>query len=390
MPRCATFGITLTSLALFLYAQQYQLQGTVKNQADYPVKNLVVKLIRAGHQVVTDTGGNFLISGSVGTMCDVGAMRASHFPQFRNNAFLISTPEQGMPLSVELFSAQGRRIGKVVRRRSTGLREQALPVDLHGTGASIVVADVSIGSTRYRFKLLRSGSVFYISDNDPYRTAAVRNRTAALPLDTLAFYRKDSIEYTIPITATSARYQVLLDLLPYEITEDVAIKEDRRGPEQVGSELRAQNIYPYDLWTYLTGPEDAWCSEFLCWAYRVAGYPVGTDEGTAARPRWLLKGNTNIRDWFQNAANKHEWIDRTSPKWETFIPVYGDFVRYDNSAGGHTGIVRYINGTTMYTVEGNVSNQVRLRTLTNYKSNTSIDGFGRRSGVRQDSHTQVF
>jgi len=38
--------------------------------------------------------------------------------------------------------------------------------------------------------------------------------------------------------------------------------------------------------------------------------------------------------------------------------------------------VRYAQGTTLYTVEGNVSNKVTFRTISNYKSYSSLDGFG--------------
>ncbi|MBN2037728.1 MAG: CHAP domain-containing protein [Chitinispirillaceae bacterium] len=394
MNRIRMMGLMLVLGAFLLYSQQYQIQGTITNQADFPVKNLVAKLARAGHQATTDTAGNFLVSGSVDIWVANNGMRAATapVPVFKNDRFIVNLPEKSAQVTVELYTVQGQRIDRV-HGGLLGRGEHSIPIaSQKQTGASMIVALVTVNNAAYKFKLLRNGSRTFSCCRERGNLFAENGlaRSAGAPLDTLVIYRKDSVEYTIPITATSARYRIMLDLLPYEITEDVAIKEDRRGPEEVGTELRQQNIYPYDLWTYLTGPDDAWCSEFLAWAYRAAGYPMGSDEGTATRPRWLQKGNTGIRSWFQNTANKHEWVDRSSAKWETFVPVYGDFVRYDNSGGGHTGIVRYVNGTTMYTVEGNVSNSVRLRTITNYKSNSSLDGFGRRSGVRQDTHTQVF
>lgn len=390
MNRHTTGGMLSICCVFTLYAQTYQLQGTIKNQADFPVKNMVVKLARAGHQTVTDTGGNFLIGGTAYLPRGTGStQRISAFPVLRNQAIVVSVQENATEVVVEMVAGNGRRIG-TIERRTVGPGEHRFPLKMENGGMSVALAIIRVGASVFRAKLLWNGAAYCMSGNNSWQAAKDFSKKAGQPLDTLQFFRKDSLEYAIPVTAASARYQILLDLLPYEITEDVAIKEDRRGPEEVGSELRALNIYPYDVWTYLTGPDDAWCSEFLCWAYRVAGYPTGTDAGTATRPRWLLKGNTTIRDWFQTTANKHEWIDRTSSQWETFTPVYGDFVRYDNSSGGHTGIVRWVSGTTLYTVEGNVSNQVRLRTITNYKNNTTIDGFGRRSGVRKDSHTQVF
>ena len=38
-------------------------------------------------------------------------------------------------------------------------------------------------------------------------------------------------------------------------------------------------------------------------------------------------------------------------EWETFVPAPGDYVRYDNAYGGHSGLVRYVSedDETLYT-----------------------------------------
>lgn len=56
----------------------------------------------------------------------------------------------------------------------------------------------------------------------------------------------------------------------------------------------------------------------------------------------------------------------------------GDFIRYNNSQGGHSGIVRYESGDDLYTVEGNVDNRVELRRIRNWRSQADTDGIGRR------------
>lgn len=147
----------------------------------------------------------------------------------------------------------------------------------------------------------------------------------------------------------------------------IAVAEDGRGPEDVGKEI---NEYPYDLGRYLSDGE-WWCSEFVSWVYKVAGLPFsGGSQGG-----WMLRGNTGVRSWFQK---KSLWIGRDDPDWASFVPAPGDFMRLDTSGGGHSAIVRKISGTTLYTVEGNVSDRVVLRTYSNYKNNTKIDGFGMR------------
>jgi len=165
-------------------------------------------------------------------------------------------------------------------------------------------------------------------------------------------------------------------LVSKSISDDIvsiAVAENGRGPQEVGREI---NFYPYDLGRYL-GPDEAWCSEFVAWVYRVAGDPfTGGYEGG-----WLLRSSTQIRSWFQN--NKR-FINKSDPDWNSFIPVAGDYIRYDTSGGGHSGIVRYVEGSTLYTVEGNVSNLVRLRVINDWRNaSNSIDGIG----VRNSSET---
>ena len=146
---------------------------------------------------------------------------------------------------------------------------------------------------------------------------------------------------------------------------DVAVAEQGRGPDEVGQDL---GRYPFALGNYLE-PGEAWCSEFVAWTYEVAGHPfTGGSEGG-----WMLSGSTTIRSWFQD---NRTFVSQTDPQWDTFVPAPGDYIRYNNSSGGHSGIVRSVSGSTLYTVEGNVSNQVRLRTITDFRSRADIDGFG--------------
>jgi hypothetical protein len=56
----------------------------------------------------------------------------------------------------------------------------------------------------------------------------------------------------------------------------IAIYEEGRWPDDVGKDL---GRHPYDLGRYLD-PGQAWCSEFVSWAYQAAGYPLtGGKEG---------------------------------------------------------------------------------------------------------------
>ena len=147
----------------------------------------------------------------------------------------------------------------------------------------------------------------------------------------------------------------------------VAVSQVGRGPNGVGKELKR---YPYNLGRYLYSGE-AWCSEFVSWVYKVAGSPFtdGKEGG------WMLKSTTRIKDWF---LSKRTFITRRNNQWWRFQPNPGDYIRYNTASGGHSGIVRYVSGSTLYTVEGNVGNQVVLRTINNWRNRVDIDGIGQR------------
>ncbi len=147
----------------------------------------------------------------------------------------------------------------------------------------------------------------------------------------------------------------------------LAVAEENRGPSAVGQDLTG---YPGKLSSYLSAGE-AWCSEFVSWVYKAAGYPLsGGSQGG-----WMIKDSVSLRTWFQKQS---EWVAKGSASWSTFTPEPGDFIRYNNSSGGHSGMVREVSGTTLLTVEGNVNNKVMLLKLQSWRSVSSIDGIGRR------------
>ena len=98
-----------------------------------------------------------------------------------------------------------------------------------------------------------------------------------------------------------------------------------------------------------------WCSDFVSWVYRVAGV------------------NTTIRSWYER---RHAWIDHGSTEWSTFRPRPGDYVRIHSPTWGHSGIVRYVEGDTLYTIEGNASGRVITTHCPHYRTHERIDGFG--------------
>ncbi|MGD8780203.1 MAG: PKD domain-containing protein [Ignavibacteria bacterium] len=144
---------------------------------------------------------------------------------------------------------------------------------------------------------------------------------------------------------------------------DVAMKELGRGPNEVGKDV---SYYPYNIDLYLD-TDEAWCSEFVSWCYKVGGCPFTGN--------WMISGSKSLRSWFRSLR---DFVDRSHLEWNTFEPAAGDYIRYENSGGGHSGIVRYVSNDTLYTVEGNVSNSVVLRARANWRNYDNIDGIGLR------------
>jgi hypothetical protein len=114
-----------------------------------------------------------------------------------------------------------------------------------------------------------------------------------------------------------------------------------------------------------------WCSDFVSWVYRVAGVPFTSGYGDGGG--WHLTSNTTIRRWYQR---REAWIDHESPQWSTFRPRPGDYVRIHSSTWGHSAIVRYVEGDTLHTIEGNASNRVIVTHYAHYRTHEHIDGFG--------------
>lgn len=145
----------------------------------------------------------------------------------------------------------------------------------------------------------------------------------------------------------------------------IASAEGGRRMHAVGRDLAE---YPGPLAQYVK-PGGLWCTDFVAWVYRAAGAPfTGGYQGG-----WHLTNNFAVRRWF---ARSGRWVANGSPEWARFTPRPGDYLRFHTDRYGHSGIVRYVAGSTLYTIEGNSRGEVRLRRYWQYHLNQRIDGFG--------------
>ena len=155
---------------------------------------------------------------------------------------------------------------------------------------------------------------------------------------------------------------------------DLAVSMQGCHADEVGTNVTA---WPFALARYLKKARpgshnyEPWCSEFVCWAYAAAGWPLVP----RARDRWMMTDNTQLRAWF---IKNRRFVSKNDPDWVSLIPQPGDFVRFDNARGGHCAIVRSVSGPDLNVVHGNSGNQVRLDTVKDFRNSLIIDGIGLR------------
>lgn len=123
------------------------------------------------------------------------------------------------------------------------------------------------------------------------------------------------------------------------------------------------------------GYQGGWCTTFVLWCYNQADKSLGTSLYGSVIPSG---GNCNsMISWYENKGRYHKHGDGYTPK-------AGDLVFFDWSGNGssqHVGIVDRISGSTVYTVEGNCSGQVKAREYTAngskpYNNISAIMGYG--------------
>lgn len=123
------------------------------------------------------------------------------------------------------------------------------------------------------------------------------------------------------------------------------------------------------------GAQGSWCTTFVLWCFNKAGSNNGVSMYGSIVPSG---GNCNsMISWY---SNKGRYYTRSSG----YSPKAGDLVFFDWSGNGssqHVGIVTGTSGSTVYTVEGNCSGQVKSRTYTSsgskpYNNISAIMGYG--------------
>jgi len=119
---------------------------------------------------------------------------------------------------------------------------------------------------------------------------------------------------------------------------------------------------PYWSWYGFSGRVE-WCACFVSWCADQCGY---IKSGAVPKYSYCQTG----MEWFQDAG-------RFQPAHGSYTPKPGDIVFFDWEGDGHvdhTGIVEYVKGGELHTIEGNNGDAVRRD---NYSLNSSdLAGYG--------------
>lgn len=170
-------------------------------------------------------------------------------------------------------------------------------------------------------------------------------------------------------------------LLDYELTGDMrrdvvsiaytqlGYHEGNHAADLSGSNFNgSRNFTEYNrIWGALDNGEGngksigyAWCAAFVTWCLRQGQVPaeVAVSEISCRR----------MTDWYRTNSTYHS---RTSG----YLPVAGDIVmfRYGSDAANHVGFVVGLENGRLYTIEGNTSGTVGLRSYN--LGNSSILGY---------------
>lgn len=119
---------------------------------------------------------------------------------------------------------------------------------------------------------------------------------------------------------------------------------------------------------YTDSNAEAWCADFVSWVYKQAGKPFTTGESGG----WRIPSVYALDDYLSSQQIHFLKSDRSK------TPQPGDvIIMNDGGSRMHTGLVYTVDGDSITTIEGNVSDKVATRTFDNYRTHEGIHAFGR-------------
>jgi Phage tail lysozyme/CHAP domain len=190
-------------------------------------------------------------------------------------------------------------------------------------------------------------------------TVAQVGERAASGMDALAAFGSGggsgtSVQASISCSGSSASGGSIVSVAEREYNENKGITE-----------------YGGDISEYTTGRQEAWCADFVSWVHKDAGTPF-TDGGAGG---WQHPSVLELQSWFQEK--------QTYFKVGSQPPQPGDVAFYigaqtpDGGSSQHVNIVVAVNGSTMTTIGGNESDQIKKGPRQIKLGASGLIGFGR-------------
>ena len=121
------FSIPLILFSLLFAQTPIDISGTVINQADFPVKNLVVLLAEQGLADTTDTNGVFEIIGEVTSITNTYLL---HKPElnFRGSNVILNLSDGTKPVSLDIYTLKGALVVSVLKNKRLPQGEHSWPI----------------------------------------------------------------------------------------------------------------------------------------------------------------------------------------------------------------------------------------------------------------------
>jgi peptidoglycan hydrolase-like protein with peptidoglycan-binding domain len=138
---------------------------------------------------------------------------------------------------------------------------------------------------------------------------------------------------------------------------------------QLGYREQYYNINKYGAWYGMNG--ESWCAMFVSWCANQAG---------------ILGSLVPSYSWCESGKNWYIAKGRYRTRTSGYVPLPGDVIFfYRNGSYYHTGIVEYVSGGTVHTIEGNAGDNDEYVIRDSYDINASnIDGYGLNGGIIPD------
>ncbi len=123
--------------------------------------------------------------------------------------------------------------------------------------------------------------------------------------------------------------------------------------------------FNYNAGNWLDTYSYAWCASFVSWSLFQSRC---TDQASYKYACRFNKGDTSCiwkeyscTAWVSQLSNYTSYYKKSAARGGSYTPIYGDIIFFKNSQGPcHVGIVVYVSGGKVYTIEGNTSSGTGL------------------------------